>query len=80
MTAEDERDAAAGLADTVAGLMPGLTADLARLVAIPSVSATNYPPETHAELLRARDVVVELLEGAGVQHSARSSSLTRRRS
>ena len=52
----------------VATLMPELRADLARLVAIPSVSATSYPPETHAELLAARDAVVELLEGAGVQN------------
>ena len=35
-------------ADRVRGLMPQLRADLARLVAIPSVSATGYPPETHA--------------------------------
>ena len=54
--------------DRVAALMPELTADLARLVAIPSVSATNYPPETHAELIAARDAVVELLEGAGVEN------------
>ena len=47
--------------------MPELTKDLARLVAIPSVSITNYPPETHAELIACRDAVVELLEGAGVQ-------------
>ncbi|HEY6075241.1 MAG TPA: M20/M25/M40 family metallo-hydrolase [Gaiella sp.] len=54
-------------ADRVRGLMPQLRADLARLVAIPSVSATGYPPETHAELIAARDAVVELLEGAGVE-------------
>ena len=53
--------------DAIASLMPELTKELARLVAIPSVSATNYPPETHAELISCRDVVVELLEGAGVQ-------------
>ena len=55
-------------ADRVKGLMPQLRADLARLVAIPSVSATSYPPETHAALLEARDAVVELLEGAGVEN------------
>ena len=55
-------------ADRVKGLMPQLRADLARLVAIPSVSATGYPPETHAALLAARDAVVELLEGAGVEN------------
>ncbi len=51
----------------VVGLMPQLRAELALLVAIPSVSGTGYPPETHAELIAARDLVVELLEGAGVQ-------------
>ena len=55
-------------ADRVEGLMPQLRADLARLVAIPSVSATGYPPETHAALIAARDAVVELLEGAGVEN------------
>jgi acetylornithine deacetylase/succinyl-diaminopimelate desuccinylase-like protein len=47
--------------------MPALGADLARLVAIPSVSIADYPPETHEQLLVARDAVVELLESAGVQ-------------
>ena len=61
-------------ADTVAALMPQLRADLERLVAIPSVSAANYPPETHVSLLAARDVIVELLEGVGVQ-SIRSIEL-----
>ena len=54
--------------ERAAELMHELRANLARLVAIPSVSATGYPPETHARLLAARDVVVELLEGAGVQN------------
>jgi acetylornithine deacetylase/succinyl-diaminopimelate desuccinylase-like protein len=53
-------------AGRVASLMPELKDDLARLVAIPSVSITNYPPETHGDLVAARDVVVELLESAGV--------------
>jgi acetylornithine deacetylase/succinyl-diaminopimelate desuccinylase-like protein len=57
----------ARLRETVASLMPGLKQDLARLVAIPSVSATSYPTETHSELIAARDAVVELLESAGVQ-------------
>jgi acetylornithine deacetylase/succinyl-diaminopimelate desuccinylase-like protein len=57
-----------GLADRVAQQMPQLTADLSRLVAIPSVSAVGYPPETHADLLAARDLVAELLESAGVQN------------
>jgi acetylornithine deacetylase/succinyl-diaminopimelate desuccinylase-like protein len=55
------------LAERVAAAMPQLKQELARLVAIPSVSATGYPSETHADLIACRDVVVELLEGAGVQ-------------
>jgi acetylornithine deacetylase/succinyl-diaminopimelate desuccinylase-like protein len=55
------------LAARVAAAMPQLKRELAELVAIPSVSATNYPQETHAELLACRDAVVELLESAGVQ-------------
>jgi acetylornithine deacetylase/succinyl-diaminopimelate desuccinylase-like protein len=47
--------------------MPQLKADLARLVAIPSVSAPNYPEETHAALLEAYEAVVELFRDAGVE-------------
>jgi acetylornithine deacetylase/succinyl-diaminopimelate desuccinylase-like protein len=47
--------------------MPQLKADLARLVAIPSISAPNYPEETHGPILEARDAVAELLRDAGVQ-------------
>jgi hypothetical protein len=39
--------------DTVAALMPQLKGDLARLVAIPSVSALGYPLETRPALLEA---------------------------
>jgi acetylornithine deacetylase/succinyl-diaminopimelate desuccinylase-like protein len=53
-------------AAAVASLMPQLTADLARLVAIPGVSAFGYPEETRAALLETHDLVVELLRGAGV--------------
>src|SRR5215510_7349922 len=54
------------LADVVAGLMPQLRADLADLVAIPSVSVANFPEETHTEILRAHDAVAALFAGAGV--------------
>jgi acetylornithine deacetylase/succinyl-diaminopimelate desuccinylase-like protein len=50
----------------VASLMPQLKADLDRLVAIPSISAANFPSETHASLLEAYDAVVELCRDAGV--------------
>ncbi len=54
------------LSSTVATLMPQLKADLARLVAIPSISAPNYPQETHAPLHEAYEAVVELCRDAGV--------------
>src|ERR1043165_6173513 len=54
------------LSSTVATLMPQLKADLARLVAIPSISAPNYPQESHAPLLEAYEAVVELCRDAGV--------------
>ena len=47
--------------------MPELERELAELVAIPSVSATDYPEETHAALLEACGFVQELLRGAGVE-------------
>jgi acetylornithine deacetylase/succinyl-diaminopimelate desuccinylase-like protein len=46
--------------------MPGLKADLARLVAIPSISKLGYPEETRPSLLEAHDVVVEHLHDLGV--------------
>jgi acetylornithine deacetylase/succinyl-diaminopimelate desuccinylase-like protein len=55
------------IASTVSALMPQLKSDLARLVAIPSISAANYPEETHAPLLEAYDAVVELFSAAGVR-------------
>ncbi len=54
------------LADTVSGLMPELQADLARLVAIPSVSSPGYP-EPRAEILEAYELTRDLLRGAGVE-------------
>jgi cysteinylglycine-S-conjugate dipeptidase len=51
---------------TVTDLMPRLQEDLARLVAIPSVSALGYPEETRPRLLEAYEAVVELFRDAGV--------------
>jgi acetylornithine deacetylase/succinyl-diaminopimelate desuccinylase-like protein len=53
--------------ETVTSLMPGLNSDLARLVAIPSISAPSYPEETRQALLAAYELVVELLRDAGVE-------------
>ena len=55
------------LADRVKGLMPELTADLARLVAIPSVSEWGFPEHTRPALLEAHQAVVELFRSAGVE-------------
>ena len=52
--------------ETVAALMPGLKSDLARLVAIPSISALGYPAETRPALLEAHKEVVRLFSDAGV--------------
>jgi acetylornithine deacetylase/succinyl-diaminopimelate desuccinylase-like protein len=46
--------------------MPQLQDELAQLVAIPSISAFGYPESTRPALLRTRDALVDLLEGAGV--------------
>jgi acetylornithine deacetylase/succinyl-diaminopimelate desuccinylase-like protein len=51
---------------TVPSLMPRLEDDLARLVAIPSVSAADYPEETRLALLEAHELVLDLLQDAGV--------------
>jgi acetylornithine deacetylase/succinyl-diaminopimelate desuccinylase-like protein len=55
------------IAETVRSLMPGLTQDLARLVAIPSVSAPGYAAESRPALLEAFEEVTRLLRDAGVQ-------------
>lgn len=52
------------LAATVDGLLPALTEDLVRLAEIPSVSFPGFPRE---QVLRAHDLLVELLRGAGVE-------------
>jgi acetylornithine deacetylase/succinyl-diaminopimelate desuccinylase-like protein len=57
----------ASAAGEVAALMPQLKEDLARLVAIPSVSAAGFPEETRPALLEAHEVVLDLLRDAGVE-------------
>jgi len=51
----------------VASSMPQLTEDLARLVAIPSVSAPDDPEETRPALLDAHKLILDLLQDAGVE-------------
>jgi acetylornithine deacetylase/succinyl-diaminopimelate desuccinylase-like protein len=53
--------------ETVAGLMPQLKSDLARLVAIPSISEWGFPEHTRPALLEAHQAVVELFRSAGVE-------------
>jgi len=65
---EDVSGTASSLAGIVASLMPQLKADLARLVAIPSISAQDFPESTHAAVLEARDAVADLCRAAGVQN------------
>ncbi|HXV96562.1 MAG TPA: M20/M25/M40 family metallo-hydrolase [Gaiellaceae bacterium] len=57
---------ARALALTVSTLLPELKGDLARLVAIPSVSAPGFPEETHGPLLEAYEAVAGLFRDAGV--------------
>ena len=52
--------------ESVAALMPQLKDDLARLVAIPSLSVLGYPAETHPKLKEAFDESARLFEDAGV--------------
>jgi acetylornithine deacetylase/succinyl-diaminopimelate desuccinylase-like protein len=52
--------------ESVATQMPRLKEDLARLVAIPSISVLAYPEETRPRLLEAYAAVVELFRDAGV--------------
>jgi acetylornithine deacetylase/succinyl-diaminopimelate desuccinylase-like protein len=61
---------AQSLTHAVAALMPDLKADLARLVAIPSVSAPGYPEATRPRLLEAHEEIVGLCRAAGVQNIA----------
>src|SRR5690242_8310332 len=59
--------AMSSMPSTVAALMPQLKSDLERLVAIPSISAPNYPEATHAVLDEASGAVAELFRDAGVR-------------
>jgi acetylornithine deacetylase/succinyl-diaminopimelate desuccinylase-like protein len=52
------------LAAKIDGLMPDLTGDLARLAEIPPVP---FPGSVREEVLRAHDLLVELMRGAGVR-------------
>src|SRR5215472_1011889 len=47
--------------------MPRLKSDLARLVAIPSISESNYPDSTHGPLLEAYEAVAGLFRDTGVR-------------
>ncbi|MFO7571292.1 MAG: M20/M25/M40 family metallo-hydrolase [Gaiellaceae bacterium] len=53
-------------AEVVRGLMPALREDLARLVAIPSISVLGFPAETRPALLGAYEEVAGLFRDAGV--------------
>jgi acetylornithine deacetylase/succinyl-diaminopimelate desuccinylase-like protein len=55
----------------VEALLPELKADLARLVAIPSVSAPGFPEETHGPLVEAFEAVSELFRDVGVGNVGR---------
>jgi len=61
----EETVARSSLPATVSSLLPQLESDLARLVAIPSISAPGYPEATHQHLHEAYDAVVELFRDAG---------------
>jgi acetylornithine deacetylase/succinyl-diaminopimelate desuccinylase-like protein len=50
--------------------MPALRAELAELVAIPSLSEWDFPEHTRPELQRAFDRVADLFRGAGVEDVA----------
>ncbi|MGN5630739.1 M20/M25/M40 family metallo-hydrolase [Streptomyces sp. AC154] len=56
------------LGSRVDTLMDGLTADLERLTAIPSVAFPGFPAEP---VLQAHDLLVDLLRGAGVERIER---------
>jgi acetylornithine deacetylase/succinyl-diaminopimelate desuccinylase-like protein len=62
-----DRAGSAAPPTNVASLMPDLRADLARLVAIPSISAPGYPEATRPALLDAYEAVEALFRGAGAE-------------
>ena len=54
-------------ASVVRELMPQLKADLARLVAVPCISAPGFPEATRPALMEAYEMVVGLFRDAGVE-------------
>jgi cysteinylglycine-S-conjugate dipeptidase len=52
----------------VGSLVTELKSDLARLIAIPSVSAPGFPEHTQPALLDAHEAIVEMCRDAGVQN------------
>ena len=62
MAAESSESAA-----TVESLMPQLKDELARLVAIPGISAWDFPEETRPALVECYEALLALLRDAGVQ-------------
>lgn len=54
------------LTESVDALLPGLKKDLAKLVAIDSVSEWGFPEHTRPALLEAHELVIELLQSVGV--------------
>jgi acetylornithine deacetylase/succinyl-diaminopimelate desuccinylase-like protein len=64
MTAEVEPSR---LSARVASSMPQLEDELTRLVAIPSVSAPDYPEQTRPALREAHELILDLLQDAGVE-------------
>jgi hypothetical protein len=53
--AADAETVSGSITETVASLMPQLRSDLARLVAIPSVSVWGFPEHTRPALPKAHD-------------------------
>jgi cysteinylglycine-S-conjugate dipeptidase len=58
------------LHERIAQLLPQLKSDLARLVAIPSLSEWGFPEHTRPALLEAYEALVELFGEAGVEIGA----------
>ena len=72
------------LSARVASSMPQLTEDLARLVAIPRCRRRTIPEETRPALLEAHELILDLLQDAGVEEldshrAARHRSVHHRR-
>jgi cysteinylglycine-S-conjugate dipeptidase len=53
--------------EAIAGLMPQLEEELARLVAIPGVSAWDFPEETRPALVQCYEALLPLFQDVGVQ-------------